>query len=1124
MAAITSAQSGNWSASATWTGGVKPGAGDTAVIATGHAVVVDENTTVGSNSAAVGHGINVKATSAAVYAQLSVAAGVTLTLRGFDITNNTMMLIDRYAKFVPAAGSTVLGDLASDGQSIIKNNGHISAIGTAGNLVNFSVPTANIKWDNSATVTYTGAHGPMSALGVYRGSYDTPTGAYNMVYGIGLSKLTGGQENRVIANAAGTGIGSGIDTSLAVNAVTGCISTIKGSLDAITAHGDYFIDHQLGALFHRLVGSGWTISPDITVTYKYLSYFGWGIISNNDATGSSAVFDYCNFSYMGGATYDLEFAGNVVLGIRYKRSANVAADREGRIEHCNFTYCYHPIQLYDSYGNATEKLKIKTNSFIGCMSHVAANSFNKYIVGLGAFGTDTGYLDFSDCHWHSGTMMIGKDRESIPFHDLMLSSNTGNAMTAQYLPDGADNVVSDNTVVSLGGLGFIDSRGLAGQGTAGHPMIYTRNRVAANNRAAVAGANVSIIDNTITECMHHGIVIGFANGYVNNVLIEKNKLYYTDYNDMPGGITFGYNSHTWSDSVVVRNNTFDNGHRSILLGDEGESGVVYGTNVQIYDNIVSNSSYGVHRDPASTATMQNKFNIGRLAKNLEYNLGTASAIRQCIPKIGTAEYNLPATTKNINGVSLWNPNYTTFPVAAKNLQLITSGAIGTDFAASLSWGGGTTVSLVNVLGLGQGTVATATNTGAALGSKITVTGAGWPTTLKQLRGKLCVLTNGTVTIYAMIQDNTATQLTLVTNLNRMGAFALTGTPDIVTNPTTYKFLILDAEAVLSDGTNTITAGVDIARLTLAAGTYTDSVSIDDGLVTGDPAYIDRAAGNFGIQATSAARSAGIAGADIGAFAYVATGDPQTITFGALASKAYGDAAFSLTATASSGLAVSYTSSNTAVATVSGATVTIVGVGSTNITASQAGDGTWLAATPVVQGLTVMLPGSISAIDAGDIASSTGTISVFGALTATAAGDTSSINGALHVFGTLSVAESGDAAALSGGGSAISGTLAVTDPGDTGSCSGSLSISGTLTAAEGADTASISGLVLSDITGTLTIAENGDHAAAAGTVVISGTLTINESGDTVRITNQVLNLVVGDIVRLADSQHIIRLAR
>ncbi|WP_201568449.1 Ig-like domain-containing protein [Imperialibacter sp. 75] len=79
---------------------------------------------------------------------------------------------------------------------------------------------------------------------------------------------------------------------------------------------------------------------------------------------------------------------------------------------------------------------------------------------------------------------------------------------------------------------------------------------------------------------------------------------------------------------------------------------------------------------------------------------------------------------------------------------------------------------------------------------------------------------------------------------------------------------------------------------------------------------------------------------------------QTITFNPLLSKAMGDAPFALTATASSGLQVSYTSSNTGVATVSGNTVTLVAPGTTTITASQPGNGTYSPASNVNQLLTV----------------------------------------------------------------------------------------------------------------------------------------------------------------------------
>jgi MAM domain, meprin/A5/mu/Secretion system C-terminal sorting domain len=81
--------------------------------------------------------------------------------------------------------------------------------------------------------------------------------------------------------------------------------------------------------------------------------------------------------------------------------------------------------------------------------------------------------------------------------------------------------------------------------------------------------------------------------------------------------------------------------------------------------------------------------------------------------------------------------------------------------------------------------------------------------------------------------------------------------------------------------------------------------------------------------------------------------PQTITFAALPAKTFGDVAFALSATGgASGEPIIFSSSNTAVATVSGSMVTIIGAGSTNITASQAGNANFNAATPVVRVLTV----------------------------------------------------------------------------------------------------------------------------------------------------------------------------
>ncbi len=78
---------------------------------------------------------------------------------------------------------------------------------------------------------------------------------------------------------------------------------------------------------------------------------------------------------------------------------------------------------------------------------------------------------------------------------------------------------------------------------------------------------------------------------------------------------------------------------------------------------------------------------------------------------------------------------------------------------------------------------------------------------------------------------------------------------------------------------------------------------------------------------------------------------QTISFSTFSNKTYGDADFAPGASVSSGLAISYTSSNTNVATIAGNNIHITGAGTATITASQAGNADYLAVS-VQQFLTV----------------------------------------------------------------------------------------------------------------------------------------------------------------------------
>ena len=84
----------------------------------------------------------------------------------------------------------------------------------------------------------------------------------------------------------------------------------------------------------------------------------------------------------------------------------------------------------------------------------------------------------------------------------------------------------------------------------------------------------------------------------------------------------------------------------------------------------------------------------------------------------------------------------------------------------------------------------------------------------------------------------------------------------------------------------------------------------------------------------------------------ATPGNQTITLEALSAKTYGDADFDPGATASSGLAVSYSSSDESVAKIVNGLIHVVAPGTATITASQAGDSNWNAASDVQQSLAV----------------------------------------------------------------------------------------------------------------------------------------------------------------------------
>lgn len=143
------------------------------------------------------------------------------------------------------------------------------------------------------------------------------------------------------------------------------------------------------------------------------------------------------------------------------------------------------------------------------------------------------------------------------------------------------------------------------------------------------------------------------------------------------------------------------------------------------------------------------------------------------------------------------------------------------------------------------------------------------------------------------------------------------------------------------------AGSPAPTFSVAGGSLPNGLTLDgtSGVLSGKP----MAAGSFSFLVTAGNG----AGTDTQNVMLVIDKATQTIDFAALSDTAYGEPPFAVTATASSGLAVSLGSNTPGVCTVDNMSITIVGTGTCTITANQAGNEQYLAAPQEVQSFVVM---------------------------------------------------------------------------------------------------------------------------------------------------------------------------
>jgi hypothetical protein len=228
VATITSAQSGDFSDTATWVGGVVPGVGDVAVAATGHVIVIDVDVTVDQVTTTGGtftfaDGVTLTATNATagVLGGATGIGAVTMDLNAPD--SATIVGNVRGGGIASSWGVqfTGTGSLTINGE--VRGGTFAGADATGASAVQLT-GAGTLTVDNGAGTAVSGGTGA-SARGIRCTAAATITIAGNITAGSGNS--TFGLENTAAATITVTGnITAGSGSSLAIGLQNTGASTI----------------------------------------------------------------------------------------------------------------------------------------------------------------------------------------------------------------------------------------------------------------------------------------------------------------------------------------------------------------------------------------------------------------------------------------------------------------------------------------------------------------------------------------------------------------------------------------------------------------------------------------------------------------------------------------------------------------------------------------------------------------------------------------------------------------------------------------------------------------------------------------------------------------------------------
>ncbi len=243
--------------------------------------------------------------------------------------------------------------------------------------------------------------------------------------------------------------------------------------------------------------------------------------------------------------------------------------------------------------------------------------------------------------------------------------------------------------------------------------------------------------------------------------------------------------------------------------------------------------------------------------------------------------------------------------------------------------------------------------GTAVAALMATASSGLPVSFSTETTGVCSVSGTVVTLVA--SGTCSIQATQPGSTTYAAATPVTQSFTVLGEPQTITFASIASQAISTTPTLTLPAPTASSGLPVAlASMTTGTCSVSGTTVT------LLAIGTCSIQATQPGNSTWAAATPIEQ-SFIVNGEPQTITFAAIANQTI-SATPTLTLptpTATSGLAVTLTSMTTGTCSVSGTTVTLLTAGTCSIQATQPGNTIWAAATPVTQSFTILGGGSQS---------------------------------------------------------------------------------------------------------------------------------------------------------------------